>query len=306
MTLANGDLTTLAVAKAYVEPTPSDAMLTGLITRVSASIRSYINRPFLLPRTYVEKYNGQNTNSLVLYSFPVIGDALTELLVSGSTIQVAPQLNNNTLVNTSPPLSSPFGYRMPTYDPRPPGNPSTIQLVGGYFPYGQENIVATYRAGYEVVDETATVPAATAFEVAPSNPYGNWASDEGVTLADGTPLVATSGTPAPGQYRPPAPDAASPRLVYTFNAAQAGANILLSYGFVPSDLEQVALEVIAERASYRRRVGVLSQSLAAQESISFGNSFTGSKNNPSGMNDWAEYALQAYVNVLPPPIGADA
>lgn len=305
MTLATGDFTSLATAKAYVEPTPSDALLTGLISRVSQEIRDYLNRPFLLPRSYTERYNGQGTNALVLYNFPLIGDALTSLIVGGVTIGVAPQPNNANFVNSSPPLNAPFGYRVVPGDSIPPGNNPVIELVGGSFYRGNQNIIVTYRAGYEVVDEAATVPAASGpYTVTPQTPYGAWASDGGVTLADGTALTATtSSTPADGEYQPPNPDLASPRLNYTFNAAQASAAVLLSYGYVPGALEQVALEVIAERASYRRRVGILSQSLAAQESVAFAPIAGG--NTSRGYNAFAYSALQAYVNVLGPPMGAN-
>lgn len=304
MSLASGDLTTFAAVKGWVtDPAPADAQIPGLISRVSMMIRGYLNRPLLIPKTYVEQYNGQGTAALIPYNFPIIG-ATVGLVSAGLTIPLAPQLNQNNSVNTSPPLTAPFGYRMQPWNGVPPGDPAVIELVGGRFPYGNQNIVITYRAGYEVVDESATVPAAAGpYTVTPLTPYGVWATDEGVTLADGTVLIAiANGSPASGQYLPPDPGAAAPRLTYTFNAAQASAAVLLSYGYIPSDLEQVALEIIAERNSYRRRVGLQSQSLAAQESIAYGP--IGGRSADGGLNAWAKTALQAYVNVLPPSIGA--
>jgi hypothetical protein len=300
MSLASGDLTTFPTAKAYVEPLPSDAILTGLISRVSMMIRGYINRPILVPRSYTEVYNGTGTNALVLYNFPVIGAALTSLVVSGATIGVAPQPTNDNSANSIPPLTGPFGYRIAPWNYVPPGQNTVIELVGGYFPNGNQNIIVTYNAGYEVVNEAATIPTDPGpYTVLPATPWGTWATDQGVTLSDGTALVpTTSNTPATGQYYPPDPTLATPRLFYTFNAAQAGLGVLLSYGYIPADLEQVALEVIAERSSYRRRAGVRSQTLANQESITY-------DNNPSGLSGWAKTALQAYCNVVPPPIGAN-
>src|SRR5215469_10213840 len=296
MSLATGDLTTLATAQGYVEPKPSDAILTGLITRVSLMIRGYLNRPFLLPKTYTELYNGTATNALVLYNFPIIGPTLGNLTVGGATIGPAPLPTNQNSVNTSPPLTAPFGYRINPWDGVPPGNNQQVSLIGGIYPMGNQNVSVTYTAGYEVVNEAATVPG-TPFEVTPQTPFGIWASDEGVTLVDGTALVATTGSPGPGQYVPPDPNASpDPILFYTFNVAQANAQVLLSYGYVPADLEQVALEVMAERASYRRRAGVRQQVLASQETIVY-------DQYKSGLNPWAQTALQAYCNVVPPPNG---
>jgi hypothetical protein len=300
MSLATGDLTTLSTAKAYVEPQPSDAILGGLITRVSTMIRGYLNRPFLLPKIYSELYNGAGTSSLVLYNFPVIGTQLGDLVVSGATITLAPTPTPTNAVNSSPPLTAPFGYRINPWNGIPPGNNQVVNLIGAAYPQGYQNVAVTYTAGYEVVNEAATVPGGGGpYTVTPATPYGIWASDEGVTL-DGVALTAVAGTPAAGQYQPPDPNATpTPRLVYTFNAAQAGAQVLLSYGYVPADLEQVALEVISERSSYRRRAGVRQQVLASQETIVY-------DQFKFGFNPWAQTALQAYCNVVPPPEGAFA
>lgn len=300
MTLAAGDLTAFATAKGYVEPLPSDQILSGLITRVSMMIRGYINRPFILPRTYTEVYNGFGTNALVLYNFPVVGSSLNSLVVSGATIGLAPVPTDQNAMNTSPPLTAPFGYRLAPWNGVPPGNNQNIELVGGIFPMGNQNVVVNYTAGYGVVDEPATVPATPGpYTVTPLAPWGIWASDTGVKLADGTALtLSATNVPGPGEYYPPQPNGATPTSVYTFNAAQQGAGVLLSYGYVPADLEQVALEVIAERSSYRRRAGIRSQVLANQETIVF-------DLNASGLTGWARTALQTYCNVLPLPTGAN-
>jgi hypothetical protein len=290
MTLAAGDLTTLLAAKGYIEPTPSDAIISGLITRVSMMIRSTINRPFLLPRAYVRQFDGTGTETLVLPDYPLIGSTLTSLTVGGSTISLAPQPANDVTVSFPG-----FGYRFQPWDGLPPGMPAVVELLGTAFWSGHQNVVASYTAGYQVTNEAQTIPA-TPFQVTPGAPFGSWATDQGVTFAaTGQALTAiASGTPTSGQYLPPAPDAGTPRAFYTFAAADTGKAILLSYGFVPADLEQVALELIAERASYRRRVGLRSQSLASQESFTF---------DDRGISQWAVNALNPYMSPLPPPIG---
>ena len=290
MTLLAGDLTTLATAKGYIDPLPSDAIVQGLVTRISAMIRSTLNRPYLFPRQYMRQFDGTGTQQLVLPDYPLL--SLASLIVSGTTISLAPQLGA-----TTPPAAPPFGYRFQPWDGLVPGMPAVVELVGTAFWSGHQNVVATYTAGYQVTGESQRVPVSSPYQFTPLAPWGSWAVDEGATYAsNGVALTAiASGTPTAGEYLPPAPDLASPIPYYTFAAADAGAAILLNYGFIPADLEQVALELIAERASYRRRVGIRSQSLASQESFTY---------DDAGISKWAVDALFPYVSVLSPPIGA--
>lgn len=293
MSLSSGDLTTLATAQSYVQPLPSPTVLQGLISRVSMSVRNYLNRPLLVPTAYTEQYDGTGTQQLVLTHYPLIGPTLTSLKISGVSVPIAPQIGTP----NPPPPSCPWGYRLQPWNGIPPGSPAVVELVGFSFLYGRQNVVVQYTAGYEVVGETQTIPTGMGpYTVMPLTPYGSWATDQGVTYAaTGIALTPiTSGTPAQGQYVPPTPGAATPVLNYTFAAADAGEKILLSYGFIPSDIEQVVLEEIAERAAYRTRVGVRSQSLASQEALTYFD----------GLNAWARQALMPYVSVLPPAMGA--
>lgn len=291
MSLSSGDLTTLADAKSYVTPLPNDAVLTGLITRVSRMIQTVINRSLLVPKNYVQQFNGTGNTLLVLPNYPLIGASLTSLQISGSTIQLAPQPTD-----IAPP-SNPWGYRIQPWDGLPPGAPAVVELVGGaIYLYGNQNVIATYKAGYQVSLEKQTIPT-TPFQVTPQTPYGIWATDEGVTNANtGAALTAiASGTPSTGQYVPPNPNAnPTPIPYYQFAAADVGTSVLLNYGFIPADLEQVCLEMISERASYRMRAGVRSQSLASQESITY----------EDGLNKWEIEALIPYTSVIPPAMGA--
>ena len=287
MTLAAGDLTTLATVKAYAgTQAPADAVLSGLISRISMMIRSDLNRQLLLPRDYSLAFNGTGTRQLVLPDWPVL--SFSSLYIGGAAIT---QAQDNSI------YSDAYGYRFLPWDGIPPGNPLVLELSGGAYYYpGQQNVAVAYRAGYQVTNEAQSIPASTAYVLTPLAPYGIWASDEGVTYANGTPLTATtSTTPLAGQYRPPAPDLATPRLTYTFNAADAGLGVLLTYGFVPADIEQVAIELIMERGLYRNRIGVRSQMLAGQETIVY---------DTSGFTSFIKRALGAYVSVLPPAIGA--
>ena len=95
-------------------------------------------------------------------------------------------------------------------------------------------------------------------------PYGPWASDLGVTYAEsGAPLTAVNGRTSGGTiFRPPPASTASPRPT-------PARPISLSYGYVPQDLAQAALELAAERFRAADHIGVRSKSLGGQETIAF-------------------------------------
>jgi hypothetical protein len=288
MSLASGDLTTLAVAKAYMSNPPPDPVLSGLITRISAQIRSALNRNLLVPTSYVQQFSGQWTRQLVLPEWPLI--TLSSLTVDGVAISIAPQMDGNN------PLTAPYGYRFQPWNGVPPGSPAVLDLIGTSFYGGLQNVVAAYSAGYQVADETQTIPA-TPYTVSPKIPFGSWATDQGVIdVATGVAMTAiASGTPAMGEYLPPDPTASTPRLTYLFAAADTGQQVSLTYGFIPADLEQACIELISERASYRSRIGIRSQSLAGQETIAY---------DLGGITRYVKDVLGDYVSVLPPAIGA--
>lgn len=295
MSLATGDLTTPANAQAYVAAFAgmpvSSPIIVGLVTRISRWIESKLNRSLLVPKSYSQQFNGSGTTALVLPNWPVVGDALTALTIGGAAIQLAPQANNTAT------FSPTWGYRLQPWNGLPPGIPAVVELVGGAFYYpGNQNVVVNYTAGYQVSNELVPTGGMTTY--LPLTPYGIWATDEGVEYtATATALVPTTGlAPAVGTYVPPSPNAATPVLTYLFNALDVAAGLSLSYGFIPADLEQVCLELIAERASYRSRIGVRSQSLASQESMTY---------NLDGMPAYAQAMLMPYVSVLPPAMGAN-
>lgn len=291
--LATGDLTTLTTAKAFLTNAPNDNVLSGLITRVSRSLLGFMNRPSIVPTNYLEKYNGTGTQQLVLFNWPII--SVASLTIQGINITPAnvPTLNGV-------PLSTPWGYRYAPPEVSPPGAAANLELIGIYYLFGQQSTIVSYRAGYMVSDELQIIPA-TPFQVTPNMPFGQWATDEGVTYATTgvalTPIA--SGTPATGQYIPPNPSVG--QNYYAFASGDSGTQVSLSYGYVPADLEEAALETVAERAAYRTRPGVRSQSLAGQETISYG-----VENRVGyGLSAYVMDILGPYCNVLPPPIGAD-
>lgn len=62
------------------------------------------------------------------------------------------------------------------------------------------------------------------------------------------PVGAVAATPSAGQYNVSAG-------VYTFSAADVGAAVLISYGFIPAAINNACIEWVAERYRYRTRVG---------------------------------------------------
>ena len=288
MSLAGGDLTTLPMAQSYLDSPPSATVLVPLITRSSRVILSYLNRSMIYPRAVTQQFNGQGTRALVLPVWPVIGSTLTSLVISGVTVPIAPQISNTA---TSPNVG--FGYRFQPWSGAPPGDVAVVELVGYYYLNGNQNIVVSYNAGYQVTGE---VP--TEVNYTPLQPYGTWATDQGVTYTNsGVALVAVNNSsPGPGEYVVPNPET-SLTYNYIFNSADVAAGLLINYGYIPSDLEQACLDYIGERASYRKRIGMRSQGLAGQETFSY--------DVMSSIPPYIRAMLQPYVTVISPNIGAD-
>ena len=61
-------------------------------------------------------------------------------------------------------------------------------------------------------------------------------------------LQASANIPSQGQYNVSSG-------VYAFAAADAGAAVLISYGFIPAAINNACIEWVAERYRYRTRVG---------------------------------------------------
>ena len=78
--------------------------------------------------------------------------------------------------------------------------------------------------------------------------------------------------------------------IYTFNSGDNGAAVLISYGFVPSDLADACIELVSERYKYSERIGEKSHSLGGNETVSFDN---------SRFTPLVTAMLQPYRNVIP-------
>jgi hypothetical protein len=184
-----------------------------------------------------------------------------------------------------------------------PGENAVLEFVGGYFYTRSQNVKVTYQAGYLISNEAVTVPAVTPWQLTVQQPLGIWSRDNGVVYAStGVALRPVTVITAAGQYIPP-PDT-NPGL-YTFGTADASANLLISYSFIPADLEEACIQMIAERYSYRGRIGEISKSLGGQETIRF---MRGGSGPPWGRTSSLPPEIMdliwPYVNVVMPNIGA--
>lgn len=242
-----------------------DGSTQRLITAISRTILTALNRPALLPQSYTEIRTGGGS-SILLANWPVT--AVARVAIGAVTL--------------SPASGSGSGYTLQPADDAPPGRPQLLTLPGRP---GPVPVTMTYTAGYQVSAEPALIPAAAPYALSPVQPYGAWASDCGVTYGTGRRLARVAAKPARGQY---AVDAAA---TYTFSTDDAGAAVVLSYGYVPADLANAALDWIRDRLAYAERVGMQSKSLGGQETVSY---------RITALPDFVSAALQPYRSVVPP------
>ena len=232
---APSDLTTLAAAKQWLGLTSSadDALLGGLISAISQAILGDLGRA-VLPTNYTEIFDGGGASELPLRHWPVT--------------QVQSCMLDGTMLAASM-APGQGGFVLDAADFAPPAAMQRLAYRCGRFPWGRQNIAVAYRAGYEILQETALVPATAPYVVTVAAPFGAWCLDTGVSGASGSYSVANG--------------------VYTFSASAAGQTIALSYGYVPADLAQAACEWVADRYAARTRIGQSAKTLGGQETTSF-------------------------------------
>jgi hypothetical protein len=276
--MAASDLAALADVKTWLSGssgigTSDDALLARLITDVSGAIAAYLGRPSLTPRAFTERLDGDGKSRLFLRRYPAL--AVASLLIDNHPVAAA----------VPPAAGAPHtrGYLLEPWDGLPPGRPQSLDLFGAVFRQGRQNVVVGYSAGYAVEGEAATVPAAPGpYNVTAAAPFGPWASDAGVTYTNGAPLLAVAGAPAAGQYNVSGG-------VYSFAAADAGAGVLLAYGFVPAAINNACIEWVAERYRYRTRVGQSAQTVAGQMTAAY---------SLKDMPDFIRASLDPYRSVV--------
>ncbi len=270
------DLASLADVKTWLDVAggDDDALLSRLITRISRAVLNILDRPSILPTVYAETYDGAGERSIMLRQWPV--NAIVSCGVNGLSVPPAPPLVAGAAFYP--------GYVLDSSEAAPPGRMQRLSLRGRRFSCGVQNVSVSYLAGYQITNESATAPATSPFSVAALAPYGDWASDGGVAYANGAALTPVAANPGAGQY-------CVADGVYTFSAADAGATLSVTYGYVPADLAVCCMDWAAERYVYRSRIGQQSKSLGGQETVAFI-----VKNVP----DFVLAALQPYRRVAAP------
>jgi hypothetical protein len=256
--MAASDLAALADVKAWLAGSSGigssdDTLIARLITDVSGAITAYLGRPALTPHLFVERLDGNGKTRLYLRHYPVL--AVSSLVIDRAAIAAAPV----------PVAGAPWakGYLVETWDGLPPGRPQALDVFHTFYRNGRQNVLVDYTAGYAVENEAAAVPTAPGpYNVTAAAPFGPWAGDAGVTYDRGTALAPVAGTPSAGQYNVSGG-------VYTFAAADAGAGVLVSYGFIPAAINNACIEWVAERYRYRTRVGQSAQTVAGQQTASY-------------------------------------
>ena len=248
--MSPNDLTTLADLKGWlgIASGDDDALLAGLITDVSTAILSDLGRATIRPTVYVEIRNGGGEAAIMLRQWPV--NQVLSLAMDGFPIALA----------TAGPPNVASAVLEPA-DPAPPGTMQRLSLRGCNLAHGVGNVAVCYRAGYEVSGEVAVVPATAPYAVAAVALYGRWSSDGAVIYASGAPLQAAS-VPGPGVY-------AVADGTYTFAPQDAGAAVVMRYGYVPADLARACCDWAADRYAARARIGQSSKTLGGQETTAF-------------------------------------
>jgi hypothetical protein len=230
-----------------------------LITSVSRQILTWLQRPSILPTTYTETIDSRGQSRFMLRNWPVL--SVSALVVDHIAVPAARSPASTGVTQATFPN---YGYLLSPWDGLPPGLPQWIDVDNFFWPwpYGRDDVSVTYRAGYQITAEPGIVSAVAPLQVNAIQPFGAWASDEGVTYADGTALTPVPVAPSAGQY-------SVAGGIYTFNVADADAAVLISYGYVPADLANAAAQWMAELVEYQQRIGLRSKSLGGQETMSW-------------------------------------
>jgi hypothetical protein len=245
--MASRDLTSLQNVKTYLwpsgtAPSDSDALLQRLVTAMSSAFVSEARD--ILRQSYavtldaqdekIARTNGAfraNSGFAVNLNGPVIGDPV--VTVDGTAVA-----KRTTLYGTGWALFD--LYRLEVFGSSPC---STLTLA--------------YEGG-EYLSEPATVPAGSPYTVQASQSDGTFQSDVGVKDASGTAFTKVASAPAVSQYTVNATG------LYTFNSANASAALTLSYAYLPAEVEDCVIEMVAYKFRKRERLDQVSANVGGQ------------------------------------------
>ena len=271
--MSASDLTTPQQVTTFAGDLASNTtQVQALISATSDQILAELGRQSILPTLYNETLDGAGGTSIMLRQYPVL--SVSSLVLDG--VAISPVTPNAAGVTRGQ------GWLLEAGDPWPPGRPQRLSLSGWYYCCGSQNVSVAYTAGYQVTGEAAKVPTGGG-AVAARQIAGAWGSDSGVTYANGTSLTLVTGAPSLGQYAVAAGS-------YTFAAADAGASVLISYGYIPQSLALACAQWVAELVSYSSRIGMRTKSLGGQETMSY---------DTSAIPARVAMMLQPYRRVVP-------
>ena len=280
------DLATLSDVRVWlnIDGVSADPLLSRLISAVSGQVLSCIQRSDIRWREWSEVRDGTGTDGLLLRNWPVIDVA--SVSIGGGEIPPGATLDDGGYTS---------GWILSEYSGTPPGSNQQISLRGWVFDRGVRNVRVTYTAGYVVRGEATTVPApGTGYVV--QAPLGRWADNVSVVDAStGDVWTEVSSAPtASGQYwcpSSPTPDYPD-NGTYVFFTDDEGTDILISYSFTPSALEQIVIEEVSERFRYKDRIGLRSKTLGGQETMAY---------DLSGLPPYVARMLIPWTCVVPIP-----
>ena len=227
--------------------TANDVWFTAAINQVSRSIARYCNR----------KFGVASYSDLILpdedpypYQVPGLLDVLQlshwPMVAATPDCTVVQQLGNGSTVTLVE--NTDFVTDLATGQLTRLSSQTLLPIQWEDYP-----VTVGYAAGYETQSEAWTVPT-TPYQVQVLAPDGNWQADAGVVYASsGTALTRVASAPAQGQYALIAATNSVAPGGYQFAAADAGQAVLISYAYVPFDLEEAALRLVTSRFRDRGR-----------------------------------------------------
>lgn len=242
-------LTSLANVKDWLGILPNDTGADPLLMRILSStskfVLRYLGRPSM-DMSVIETYDSYGKSFLVLKYYPVVEVLGVSFL--GKPVQPAGGDGFNTPYTYGWVLENPEGAAA-----------HKITMHGGLFPKGRSSVKVEYKSAYVQRDYAAEVPADPPFTVTMPDFVIRYIS----VVAAGVELQKVEGDPFSNQYSVDSSGA------LVFNASLAGLDVVVSYVYVPGDIEQATWELVAARYRYMDRIGYTSKSLGGQETVSF-------------------------------------
>lgn len=276
--MANGiELTTLDHVKAWLgidDPnTDVDNYLLRLIQSASRFALNYMQRDSMAATLYNELYDGYGKSFMVLRQYPAID--VIALSFNGVPVSEA----------TGDGVTNPYANGFVLESPNVAPTQQRLSLFGRVFPHQRSSVYVSYRAGYLKSNESHTIT--NSYGVLQFQTNNVWLEDDGVKLSNGTALTRVYVAPAavgPMQY------CVDENGVYSFNVAQNNAVVLVSYSYVPPDVEQAVWELVGERYRAQDRIGLNSKTLGGQETVSY---------DVRAMSPYIRELLNPYKRVVP-------